>query len=912
MMTQVSAISVKASRPGRAFCLYSCPLMTGDFKMTNDSTQKPKKIELKDYQSPDFRFENVQLSFDLNDDFCLVTCEIEIHKVNPHSKTMTLDGVDLDLKSIEINGETLPLSRFTKTSENLTVLDVPDRFHLKTVVSLKPQENTSLEGLYRSGNLFATQCEAQGFRKITYFLDRPDVMTTYKVSIEADRKKYPHLLSNGDRIQNEERPNGRHRVTWKDPFRKPCYLFALIAGDLAVVKNTFKTRSGKNVNLEIYVAHGQQDRCGFAMESLKKSMQWDEERFGREYDLSTYMIVAVDDFNAGAMENKGLNVFNSRLVLADAKTAADANYFAIESVIAHEYFHNWTGNRVTLRDWFHLSLKEGLTVFRDQEFSMDLHSRAMIRIDTVADLRSNQFAEDAGPNSHPIRPESCYAVDNFFTSTIYEKGAEVIRMMQTMVGRPGFRKGMDLYFERHDGQAVIIEDFARAISEPNQQDWSQFQLWYSQAGTPHIKVNEKYLPEQKAYQLELKQYCPVQNGQKANKPFHIPLVIGLLSQKGEDLKLNCAKIQKNSEDQTLLHFKQESETFEFTGLDERPVLSLNRGFSAPVHLEWDASENDLLFLLAHDSDAFNRWEAAQKLMIRNLLKMIEADQRGDTPQASAALLGALGKALDDSRLDLNLKAKLLELPSDSYLWQLEKTFSAESFYTARVHWEKSFAEFHQHKLLEIYKTYHGKNDHSLHHTHMAERRLKNTALAYLGRLKSEQDLVWNQFMTAAHMTDLESAFAICLDFENDLRDQAIKTFHQKWRTDSLTMNKWFAVIALSTHPRTAETVKALWDHPDFNSKNPNRVYSLLGRFGDNLVRFHESEGLHYKWMSEKILELDRLNPQVATRVAGAFDMCLKVGPQAKLKAKEALDSILKQNLSKNTFEVTSKTRDSLG
>ena len=879
--------------------------------MNHETASEPKKVYLKDYQAPDFRFENVQLSFDIHDDFCLVTSEIEIKKVNPRSHNITLDGVELDLVSVEVNGEILSASQIAKKDESLTLFSVPDQFRLKTIVRLKPQENTSLEGLYKSANLFTTQCEAQGFRKITYFLDRPDVMTSFTVNIEADQKKYPQLLSNGDRVKTENLSNGRHRVTWKDPHRKPCYLFALIAGDLGLIRDSFQTRSGKKVDLEIYAAHGQQERCLFAMESLKKSMKWDEERFGREYDLSTYMIVAVDDFNAGAMENKGLNVFNSRLVLADGKTASDANYFMIESVIAHEYFHNWTGNRVTLRDWFHLSLKEGLTVFRDQEFSMDLHSRAMIRIDTVADLRDSQFAEDAGPNSHPIRPDSCYAVDNFFTSTIYEKGAEVIRMMQTMVGRPGFRKGMDLYFERHDGQAVIIEDFARAIADPNHQDWSQFNLWYSQAGTPQVKVHEKYSADTKTYQLELSQTCPTQAGQKKNEAFHIPLVIGLLGKEGKDLSLNCQKIQINSENQNLIHLKKETEVFEFTGLTEKPVLSLNRGFSAPIHLDWDASENDLLFILAHDSDAFNRWEASQKLMIRNLLKMIENHQRGETPQASGALLGALGKALNDPHLDLNLKAKLLELPSDSYLWQLEKVFSPESFHAARLLWEKSFAEFHQKKLLEIYQTYHGRNDQSLHHTHMAERRLKNTALAYLSRLKSEQGLAWQQFQTAAHMTDLESAFMICLDFESDMREQAIKAFHEKWKDNSLTMNKWFAALALSSHAKTPQTVMALWDHPDFNAKNPNRVYSLLGRFGDNLVRFHEQGGIHYAWMAEKILHIDRLNPQVATRVAGAFDMCLKVAPATQQKAKEALDSILKQNLSKNTYEVTSKTRESL-
>jgi aminopeptidase N len=875
------------------------------------SEAQPKKIYLKDYRAPEFQVEHVHLFFDLNEDFCRVQASQKIKKTQATARDLVLDGVHLELESVRLNGETLPASRYEVTPEHLKITDVPGEFLLETSVKIRPQDNTSLEGLYKSAGMFTTQCEAQGFRKITYFMDRPDVMTSFTATIEADQKKYPVLLANGDRTEVKTVPGGRHQVTWKDPFKKPCYLFALVAGDLGVIRDSFTTASGKKVALEIYSAHGQQERCHFAMESLKKAMKWDEERFGREYDLSTYMIVAVDDFNAGAMENKGLNIFNSRLVLADSKTATDMNYFAIESVIAHEYFHNWTGNRVTLRDWFHLSLKEGLTVFRDQEFSMDLHSRPMIRIDTVNDLRDTQFAEDAGPNAHPIRPESCYAVDNFFTSTIYEKGAEVIRMMQTMVGRPGFRKGMDLYFERHDGQAVIIEDFANAIATPNGQDWSQFKLWYSQAGTPKVSVKEKYLADRKKYVLELTQTCPPTPGQEKKEPFHIPLVIGLLdSGTGRELEIKCPQATKNSEGQTLLHLKQPSETYEFE-VPVRPVLSLNRGFSAPIHLEWDASEADLLFLLAHDTDAFNRWEAAQKLMIRDLSRMIAAAKKGEIPTASTSLLAALGKALQDTALDLNLKSKLLGLPSDSYLWQLEDEFNAEAFHKSRTAWERSFAQTHEQELLKIYKTYHGKNDSSLHHTHMAERRLKNTALGYLAWLPAHESLVWNQFQSAAHMTDSEAAFALCLDLPSEKRQSAIEAFHKKWEKDSLTLNKWFALQALSAHETTAERVKSLWSHPDFNSKNPNRVYSLLGRFGDNLVRFHEKDGAHYSWLADRVLELDRINPQVATRIAGAFDMCTKVSATAKGKARAALDAVLAQGLSKNTYEIVSKTRESL-
>lgn len=876
------------------------------------ASTEPRKIYLKDYQAPAFEIGKVDLFFDLNEDFCRVKTAMTVKRVRPGVADLFLDGVGLELESVHVDGAPLAASAYEVSPESLVIKNARDSFALETVVKIRPQENTSLEGLYKSGDLFATQCEAQGFRKITYFMDRPDVMTTYTVTIEADKKKYPVLLSNGDRVSTKTLNNGRHAVTWQDPFKKPCYLFALVAGDLGVIRDSFTTRSGRKVDLEIYSAHGTQDRCHFAMEALKKSMKWDEERFGREYDLSTYMIVAVDDFNAGAMENKGLNVFNSRLVFADAKTATDLNYFAIESVIAHEYFHNWTGNRVTLRDWFHLSLKEGLTVFRDQEFSMDLHSRPMIRIDTVADLRDAQFAEDSGPNAHPIRPESCFAVDNFFTSTIYEKGAEVIRMMQTMVGRPGFRKGMDLYFERHDGQAVIIEDFAAAIAEPNGQDWSQFKLWYSQAGTPRVSVRENYDPAKKTYSLELTQSCPPSPGQPRKEPFHIPLVVGLLGRTGGELDLNCPQAVRNTEGQTLLHLKKETETFVFSDVGEKPVLSLNRGFSAPIHLEWEASEEDLLFQLSHDSDAFNRWEAGQKLMIRDLSRLIADAKAGREGRASAALISALGAALKDPKLDLNLKAKLLQLPSDSYLWQLESEYVAEAFHAARSNWEKAFATAHEGLLVEIYTTYHGKNDGSHHHAHMAERRLKNTALSYLTWLPAHEDRVWNQLTSAAHMTDYESAMFMALDLSASKREAAIRDFHQKWKNDSLTLNKWFALQAWSSHPDTAATVQALWAHPDFNSRNPNRVYSLLGRFGDNLVRFHEKDGAHYQWLADRILELDRVNPQVATRIAGAFDMCAKVPESAKARARKALDGVLAQGLSKNTYEIVSKTRESLG
>lgn len=871
-------------------------------------SQTPQKVYLKDYQAPYFSVENLELHFILNEDFTRVRSHISLKKIGP-SSDLFLDGEDLKLISIQINGET---PRYELVENGLQLFSLPDQFELQIETELKPQENTSLEGLYKSNGVFCTQCEAQGFRKITYFMDRPDVMTKYRVRIEADQNKYPVLLSNGDRISSQTLSNGRHEVVWEDPFKKPCYLFALVAGDLGVIKDTFTTMSGKKVSLEIYAAHGMQDRCHFAMESLKKAMKWDEERFGREYDLSTYMILAVDDFNAGAMENKGLNVFNSRLIFADSKTATDADYFNIESVIAHEYFHNWTGNRVTLRDWFHLSLKEGLTVFRDQEFSMDQSSRALIRIENVDDLRNSQFAEDAGPNAHPIRPASCFAVDNFFTSTIYEKGSEVIRMMQTLVGRPGFRKGMDLYFARHDGQAVIIEDFAKAIAEANGQNWEQFKLWYSQAGTPKVSVKENYDPSQRQYTLKLSQSCPPTSQEKMEgihkHPFHIPLVIGLLdSSTGKDLPLKGSQITKNTENQNLIHLTQETETFTFNDIPAPPVLSLNRQFSAPIQLDWEASFEQLLFLMKHDSDAFNRWESSQKIYLRLFSQVIENCRSGKKSEIPESLLGAFQNLVKDQDLDPDLKAKLISLPGFDYLAQMEPVLDGPAFLMAENEINKSFAQKTKADLIEIYQNYHGKNMTSLDPKDFGKRRLKNKALAYLSFIPDCHPLVMTQFKDARIMTDQQAAFALLIDLEGPHRAEAIDLFYEKWKDESLVLNKWFAHQALSTHPQTFETVQNLLNHPKFDIKNPNRVYSLLRNFGGNLSQFHRPDLETYRFMADCIQEIDRLNPQVAARVAGCFDVWTKLPEASKKKAYQELERLAGAGLSSNTHEIIQKS-----
>ncbi|MFN7823781.1 MAG: aminopeptidase N [Pseudobdellovibrionaceae bacterium] len=867
-----------------------------------------KKTFLKDYTAPTHQVSSVFLSFDIGPEFTTVT-QVSQMVQSGSSNSLSLDGESLVLKELVVN-DLHP--NYRKNDQGIELTDLPKEFKLKVVTVLEPKKNTSLEGLYTSGSGFVTQCEAQGFRRITYFQDRPDVMTKYTVEITADASLCPVILSNGNKI-SEKIENSRKTVVWSDPFAKPCYLFALFAGDLGVLKDTFTTQSGRQVQLEIYSAHGTQNRCLHAMESLKKSMKWDEERFGREYDLDIYMVVAIDDFNAGAMENKGLNIFNSRLVLADPKTATDNEYFAIESVVAHEYFHNWTGNRVTLRDWFHLSLKEGLTVFRDQEFSQDVTGSPTIRIDTVGDLRDSQFAEDAGPNAHPIRPSSCYAVDNFFTSTIYEKGSEVIRMMQTMVGKPGFRKGMDLYFQRHDGQAVIIEDFAGAIAEANQQDWSQFKLWYSQAGTPTVTAKEHYDSARQELSLTLTQSCPLTQKEKeeglTKKPFHIPLMVGLVDlQTGEDVAIRCESAQKNSDGNYLLHLKQEQETFIFKHLEAKPLVSLNRQFSAPIHLHHEKSQPELIHQLRKDSDAFNRWEASQVLLSQVLQKNIDRALKKEALETPSELLEVYATVLANEQLDPGLKAALISLPSESYLLQLRDNLDGAAFLAARLHLEKALAETCKEELLKIYLKYHGKNTTSTASSEFGKRKLKNICLSYLAHLQQTEALVMSQFEQAQMMTDESAAFSILLDMSEAYRKRGIEVFFDRWKSESLVLNKWYAFIANSSHPSTFEQVKALWASPEFNRKNPNRVYSLLWRFGDNFAAFHGGSLETYRFLAECILELDQMNPQVATRIAGSFDPWRKLVAARKQKAQEALDFLLSQKLSPNTFEVVSNAR----
>lgn len=866
---------------------------------------EPVRVHLKDYRAPDHLIEDCHLDFDLHDDHALVKSRLRLRTVTTGAP-LKLDGEGLSLVAIRMDGRELAPSDYVVDAEGLTLARTPADFTLEITVRIEPQNNKALEGLYRSNGVFTTQCEAQGFRRITYFMDRPDVMSRFTVRLEADKAKCPVLLSNGDRMHVKDLGNGRHEALWRDPHRKPCYLFALVAGDLGLIRDEFTTRSGRRVNLEIYAAHGKQERCHHAMESLKKSMRWDEERFGREYDLNDYMIVAIDDFNAGAMENKGLNIFNSRLVLADAETATDQDFKAIEAVVAHEYFHNWTGNRVTLSSWFHLSLKEGLTVFRDQEFSADIGDRGLQRIEDVDSLRERQFPEDAGPNAHPVRPESCLAVDNFFTATIYEKGAELIRMMQTTVGKKGFRAGMDLYFERHDGQAVTTDDFAAAIADANKADFSQLKLWYSQAGTPRVRVTEAFDESLGEYRLTLEQTCPATPGQETKRPFQIPIRLGLLDREtGAELEMRCKDVRRNSDGDALIELREAKRDFVFEGLKQKPVASLLREFSAPVILDWARPDEDLLFLMAKDSDGFNRREAALTGALRQLSKLIAAARVGRSASVDTNYLDAWSATLQ-AELDPAYQATLLEMPSESLLAQAEDVLDAAAFRSARATLVKALVGGNRQRLHEVYRRWHGQDARKVDTRSIGQRSLKNLALSLLCEAGDSEALLLaeNQFREARNMTDRLSALSLLVDAEVPAASEALAKFHRDWREDSVVINKWFAIQALSKRSDTFELVRSLTKHPDFRAENPNNVYSLLRTFGQNLTVFHDARRPGYAFLADWILEIDRANPGVAARLCAAFNLAHKLPETLREQARAEVLRVLKnEKLSRNTREL---------
>ncbi|MCC2677957.1 MAG: hypothetical protein K0R29_533 [Pseudobdellovibrio sp.] len=865
-------------------------------KTDNNSTQ-PKRIYLTDYKAPSFKIKSIDLYFNLNETETWVHAVQQIERLE--DVPLVLNGENLELKSLKIDGLELHTTQYEVGPETLTIHQVPASFKLEIIVAVNPQANKACEGLYLSKGIFATQCEAESFRKITYFLDRPDVMTSYTVTIEADKKKYPVLLSNGDLVSKKDLAEGRHVAVWKDPFKKPSYLFALVAGDIGVVEGSYTTKSGKKVKLEVFASHGKQDRCHHALESLKKAMKWDEDTYGLEYDLNQYMIVSIDDFNMGAMENKGLNIFNSRLVLADPQSATDLDFDRIESVVGHEYFHNWTGNRVTCRNWFELSLKEGLTVFRDQEFSSDLNSRAVQRIRDVDALRSAQFTEDAGPNAHPVRPESCLAVDNFYTPTIYEKGSEVIRMMQTIVGRKGFRLGMNEYFKRHDGQAVTIMDFADAIAAPNKADFSQFKLWYSQAGTPEVTVTEKYDAAKKEYQLTLRQSCPTTEKQPNKKPFHIPMLIGLLDESGKNLQLQSNDVVYNSDEKAVVHLKQETQTFTFTGVNSKPVLSLNREFSAPIKLNWKASGAELLHLIKYDTDTFNRREAAFKMVLEELQRLITAVKSGDAADVKPAIVDALGVVLADKQADAEFKALMLQLPDDEIIAQVEAELDAKAFRKAKLALLKAFTEKYSTDIQRLYKEHHSIDA-------KGSRSLKNTLLRFMveSGTPGAEATAYEQFTSAKNMTDKISSLATLCQTNNEYKAKALQSFFTEWKDDAVVFNKWLQVQAWSPLESAFEDVKRAAQTPPFSLENPNNIYSLHRAFGTNYSAIQAADGPAFKWLCDEILKVDKINPQVAARLCGSFNFVKKFPADLRAKAQAEIKRVLEDaSLSKNAREL---------
>jgi aminopeptidase N len=802
---------------------------------------------------------------------------------------LVLDGDGLSLTSIKLDGAPVPAANFVASPNQLTIAQPPNGpFTLEIETLVDPSANTQLSGLYRSSGTYCTQCEAEGFRRITYFPDRPDVMAVYTTRIEAARGEAPVLLANGNLVDSGTLPDNRHFAVWHDPHPKPSYLFAMVGGDLACVEDKFRTMSGRDVTLRIYVEHGKQDRCAYAMDSLKRSMRWDEEAFGREYDLDIFMIVAVSDFNMGAMENKGLNVFNDKYVLALPDTATDGDFAAIEAIIAHEYFHNWTGNRITCRDWFQLCLKEGLTVFRDQEFSADQRSRAVKRIADVRGLRAHQFAEDAGPLAHPVRPSVYHEINNFYTSTVYEKGAEVVRMIRTLLGPDDFRKGMDLYFARHDGEAATVEQFIACFAEAGRRDFSQFMLWYSQAGTPEVIASGCYDAKSKSYRLELAQSVPATPGQPDKSPAVIPLAFGFVGRDGDDLPANAK--EPTGRRPGIIELTKSAQTYVFTDLPERPILSINRGFSAPIKLVANLSGADLQHLAAHDSDPVNRWQALQTLATRLLVANTAALRAGQKVASDPGLIEAIRAIVNDRALEPAFIAQALAMPSESDVArEIGGNVDPDAVLGARLHLRATLSNALSAELNGIYSSFADRGPYSPDAVSAGRRSLKNVALDLLTAGGRDQaiDLAMRQFRDADNMTDRMGALAALATQAVPQRTQALEEFYQRYANDPLIIDKWLALQAALPEAETLDRVRKLTQHPAFSMGNPNRVRALIGSFAQsNATQFNRADGAGYDFVIETVLALDPRNPQVAARLMTAFRSwrALEAGRRARAEA----------------------------
>jgi aminopeptidase N len=868
----------------------------------------PPQINRADYAVPPYLIEKVDLDVELGEDVTVVTSHL-IVKANPLADAVPADlelmGDALQLVHVKVNGKLLKKNEYTVTATTLTIHAVPSDFECEIQTEIKPQENTALSGLYKSSGNFCTQCEAQGFRRITYYLDRPDVMSRFTTTITADEKRYPILLSNGNPVAQGKKASGKHWVKWEDPFKKPSYLFALVAGDLEFIEDFFVTESKRRITLRIYVEKGNVDKCAHAMQALKKAMRWDEVNFGREYDLDIYMIVAVSDFNMGAMENKGLNIFNTKYILALPDTATDEDFIHVESVIAHEYFHNWTGNRITCRDWFQLSLKEGLTIFRDQSFTADTTSKTVARITDVNTLRAAQFPEDNGPLAHPVRPESYIEINNFYTATIYNKGAEVIRMMKSMLGEKLFRHGMDLYFSRHDGQAVTIEDFVKAMEDASKIDLTQFRLWYSQAGTPTLTVTDYYDADNKTYTLTFKQFCPPTPGQPEKKPFHIPVKLGLLDQSGKQLTIEMP----------LLHIKDMTDTVEFKNISAKPIPSLLRGFSAPVKLQYDYDDAALQTLFQHDTDTFNRWEAGQKYSLKVLMRLVAAYQKKQKLKAPREFLKVFTHVLEARHDDKLLLADMLTLPSEKYLSQQMEVIDTDAIHAAR---EFLLLEIAKHNKALLLKLYHENDDsakpYEFSMAAIGRRRFKNLCLFYLMLLpdaKIHKNLGMAQFDAAltSNMTDTMGALRCLVNVDSPLREEALDKFYEAWKHDQLVLDKWFAIQATSKLPDTIKNVTKLLKHSAFDIRNPNKVYSLAGAFaGQNLFRFHTANGKGYVFLADVVQQLDALNPQGAARILQPLTGWKRFDKKRQRLMYAQLESIFQnKKISRDVYELVSKS-----
>ncbi|MFT7259418.1 MAG: aminopeptidase N [Glaciecola sp.] len=872
---------------------------------------EPKSIYLKDYQPPHFVIEETHLRFDLFEDYAQVDSRLVMRRNREHHEgfegPLVLVGNQLELLAISVDGSRLSVDDYSLNGELLTIYTVSDAFELEISTRNEPQNNTELEGLYKSGGMFCTQCEAEGFRRITFYLDRPDVMSIFTTEVIAEKSKYPILLSNGNATTHCELEAGRHSVSWHDPHRKPCYLFALVAGDLMVKEDTFTTMTGRKVELKIFVEPQNIDKTDYAMDALKRSMAWDEDTYGREYDLDIFMIVAVDDFNMGAMENKGLNIFNSSCVLANPQTATDATYLRIEAIVAHEYFHNWSGNRVTCRDWFQLSLKEGFTVYRDSQFTADMNSAAVKRIEDAAIMRTVQFAEDAGPMAHPVQPDSYIEIGNFYTVTIYEKGSEIVGMIHKLVGDEGFRKGSDLYFDRHDGQAVTIQEFVSAMEDANSISLTQFKRWYKSAGTPVVDVESYYDSAAKTYTLTFKQSC--------EEPFLIPIQLGLIGQSGQELKAELAPgliNKRGAYEQGIFKLTEQEQVLVFSDIKEEPVPSLLRDFSAPIKLNYDYSRDQLMFLMQYDSDGFNRWDAGQNLALDVIYQVMQQFEEGNEPTVDARLISAYRNVLKRDDIDYAMLAKMLVLPSVSYIAETQYVIDILAINQARSYVLSVLAEALASDLEALYQRLNVQQIYLPEPEQMAQRGLKNAALSYLLKTDHKKycDLAVAQFENSDNMTDSMAALASIVNSKHKLQaEAALASFYEMWQSEPLVVNQWLAVQAGSAEYGTVGNINKLLEHEAFDIKNPNKVRSVIGAFaGQSLINFHALDGSGYQLVADKIILLNRLNPQIASRLVAPLSKWRRYvdcqAQQMKLQLKRIMSQ---ENLSKDVYEVVSKS-----